>query len=166
MFLFSHMRKWRPSQADPARTLDEKKFPLKKKSGPDLSILCKFRVSQNRSWLGCGENIIKNIRHNFSYDVLTFTFASAEVIETEVISTRVVWFFSSRKKTLQIKNVWSLKYSTLREVLWVQISKGSMRRVELWETKIEYSLMIGQQDDLSRPRWLNPGNVINYYYTD
>jgi hypothetical protein len=41
-----------------------------------------------------------------------------------------------------------------------------MRRVELWKTKIEYSLMIGQQDDLSRLWWLNPGNVINYYDTD
>jgi len=60
---------------------------------------------------------LKNIRHNFSCDVLTFTFVSAEVIEKEVISTRVVWFFSSNKKTLQIKNVLPLKYSTLREVL-------------------------------------------------
>jgi hypothetical protein len=94
---------------------------------------------------------LKNIRHHFSCDVLTFTFLSAEVIEKEVISTRVSWFFSSRKKTLQIKNVLPLKYSTLRDVLLVQISKGSMRRVELWKTKIEYSLMIGQQDDLSRP---------------
>jgi len=31
VFLFSHMRKWRPSQTDPTSTLDEKKFPLKKK---------------------------------------------------------------------------------------------------------------------------------------
>jgi len=55
--------------------------------------------------------------------MLTFTFVSAEVIETEVISTTVVWFFGSRKKTLQIKNVWSLKYSILREVLWVQFQR-------------------------------------------
>jgi len=128
-----------------------------------------FPERGSRTILSTSDNKVTKgdrVEHNFSCDVLTFTFVSAGVLETEVISKRVVWFFSSHKKTLQMKNVRYLKYSTLCDVLWAQISKGSMRRVELWKTKIEYSLMIGQQDDLLRPWWLNPGNVINYYDTD